>query len=214
MAGPGPHRRRHIERLPALASALAVVLTGAIIVPLYKLGPLSTHMALHIVVMNVLAPLAAIGASHAKPVSQKGGTALWAATVLQLAILWFWHLPAAQHLAATSAGVAAMHVSLFAAAFGFWACLLSLSPDYRWHGVLALLVTGKLACLLAGLLVFSPRAFYKNGHVAQTALLDDQHLAGLLMLVACPLSFVLAGVVLTARILNLSRGNPPRVPAA
>ena len=42
----------------------------------------------------------------------------------------------------------------------FWICLLSLPEARRWHAIPALLLTGKLVCLLAALLVFAPRALY------------------------------------------------------
>jgi putative membrane protein len=66
-----------------------------------------------------------------------------------------------------------------------------------------LLVTGKLFCLLGALLVFAPRSLYllQNGHEAHFGpiTIEDQQLAGLLMLLACPLSYLLAGVVIASR---------------
>ena len=59
-------------------------------------------------------------------------------------------------------GVAArqLHGVLLLAALCFWTLLLSLPDARRWHAVAALLLTGKLVCLLAALLVFAPRALY------------------------------------------------------
>jgi putative membrane protein len=70
--------------------------------------------------------------------------------------------------------------------------------------MLALIVSGKFACLLGVLLIFAPRPLFEPhaAHVGQathTALMADQHLAGLLMIAACPLSYVLTAVILAAR---------------
>jgi putative membrane protein len=77
----------------------------------------------------------------------------------------------------------------------------------------ALLITGKLFCLLAALLVFSPRVLYPDALAAHrhapvaADLLSDQHLAGLLMLVLCPLTYVLAGVLIAERWLRELRDD-------
>jgi putative membrane protein len=100
-----------------------------------------------------------------------------------------------------------MHVSLFIAALCFWSALLALPQRRRWHAIPALLLTGKLACLLAALLVFAPRLLYEAHphfalHATAADALADQQLAGLLMIVACPLSYLIAGVVFAAQILG------------
>jgi putative membrane protein len=120
--------------------------------------------------------------------------------MLQIALLWAWHLPAVQIALAHSHVLSfPSHGLLFASALFFWIALLQLDGARCWHGVLGLLVTGKLFCLLAALLVFAPRAIY-GAHPAP--LLADQQLAGLLMIVACPLSYVLAGIVLTVQLIR------------
>jgi putative membrane protein len=64
------------------------------------------------------------------------------------------------------------------------------------------LLTGKLSCLLGALLIFAPRILYTSGHQhSAMANLTDQQLAGLLMIIACPLSYVTAGVVLAAQMM-------------
>ena len=75
--------------------------------------------------------------------------------------------------------------------------LLSLPDARRWHAIPALLLTGKLVCLLAVLLVFAPRALYGTAHAHGVSALDDQHLAGLLMIAACPLSYLVAAIMIT-----------------
>jgi putative membrane protein len=66
--------------------------------------------------------------------------------------------------------------------------------------IAAVLVTGKLFCLLAVLLALSPRVLYPlSSHHANAVSLVDQQLAGLIMIVSCPVTYVLAGVVIASR---------------
>lgn len=72
---------------------------------------------------------------------------------------------------------------------------------------MALLLTGKLACLLGALLIFAPRELYRLHGLPS---LEDQQLAGLLMITACPLSYVVAGVAMAAQAIgDLERGPKP-----
>jgi putative membrane protein len=194
-------------RHPAAASAAVVAAVLALVLPFVTLGDVSAHMVVHILAMSVVAPvLATIGAlaSLGRAVSARR---LWAATAGQIVLLWAWHLPSAHHFAAASAGGAlVMHLSLLAVAVWFWDALVRQRADRQWHGILALLVTGKLACLLAALLVFATQPlFHRHG---MAAALDDQQLAGLLMIVACPASYVLAGVIMAARFVGVAQAWP------
>jgi putative membrane protein len=111
------------------------------------------------------------------------------------------------------------HSSLLLSALLFWRALVPASGT-GWQSIFAVLVTGKLVCLLAVLLVFSPRLLYLQApgaatkhaieHAAQRPDLADQQVAGLLMLAACPLSYVLAGILLAAQSLSdLARAAQP-----
>jgi putative membrane protein len=189
----------------ALTSAGAVVLIGSIIVLSGDFGPQARHMGLHIFSMNVVAPVVAgIVAAH-WPVHDAKPSWLWIMTVAQIAVVWLAHAPSVQAAALAFPGIQlATHGVLLAAALSFWILLLSLPEARRWHAIPALLLTGKLVCLLAVLLVFAPRALYgtSHGHGLSIQPLDDQHLAGLLMIAACPLSYLVAAVVITVQLLN------------
>jgi putative membrane protein len=96
-----------------------------------------------------------------------------------------------------------MQASLLGASVWFWFATFSESGTFRWRAIFSLLVTGKLFCLLGVLLVFAPRLLYEglpadHGHLTAGAMVD-QHLAGLLMLAVCPLTYLLAGVVIAAQ---------------
>ena len=202
--------------LPVAIGALAVSGAGGLVLATVDFGPLSAHMAHHIALMNVFAPLAAILlADRVRPrlggVNRtRGVRELWWAAAVQLIVLWAWHLPSAQRWGMDSgAGQLFMHASLFLSAVVFWTMVLALAGSRRWQSILALLVTGKLACLLGSLLIFAPRLLYSSAehshHATRTMApltLGDQQLAGLLMIVACPLSYLLAGVVIASQIMN------------
>ncbi|HET6628164.1 MAG TPA: cytochrome c oxidase assembly protein [Woeseiaceae bacterium] len=156
-------------------------------------GHLAAQMLAHILLMNAVAPLLAIAAHAAAPRSWP--TLLVPAAVVQVAALWAWHAPPVLEAAMHSDLLhLAMQASLLLVAFWFWWAIFS-RREARWRAIVALLVTGKLFCLLGVLLVFAPRALYGLTGSA----LPDQQLAGLLMLIACPATYIVAGVVVAAR---------------
>jgi len=183
-----------IKALPAAASVAFTFAFGLLTVLLLDFGPVARHMVAHIAVMNLVAPLAAL------LVARRAGSArprlFWAACMLQISLLWFWHAPLVHAHLESPAVQAVMHVSLFLAALAFWVLLLNMVERAGWQAVLGLLLTGKLACLLGALLIFAPRLLYDGDPAA----LSDQQLAGLLMITACPLSYVAAGIAVAARL--------------
>ena len=185
------------------ASVLA--LGGAATLPLLTLGPLSAQMVQHLALLNVIAPLAAVlipwrSASHSASIALAG--------MIQIGILWAWHAPGAQQLLAASiAAQLAGAAVLTTAGVWFWRAVIGASVTKPWTALAALLLTGKFACLLGALLIFAPRDLYGLPGLALAfcgtgaSSLDDQQLAGLLMVTACPLSYLVVGVALAARML-------------
>jgi putative membrane protein len=95
-----------------------------------------------------------------------------------------------------------MQLSLCAAAAIFWLAVLSQRSAALWRAMLALLLTSKLYCLLGVLLLFAPVSLYSEvdlSHGHATHALEDQQMAGLLMLLACPPTYVLVGVFIAAK---------------
>lgn len=169
-------------------------------------GPLTGHMIAHILLMNAAAPLAVLVLRPvlSRSAFRKGRPRLAAATMVQLALLWVWHSPRLLQLSLDLPAVGLlMAASLMAAALWFWSAVLAAVGAARWKAIFALLITAKLFCLLGALLVFAPRLLYpellSTHPVGVDAALADQHLAGLLMLAACPLTYVAAGVLIAAR---------------
>ncbi|MGD9617482.1 MAG: cytochrome c oxidase assembly protein [Alphaproteobacteria bacterium] len=205
---PDTPNRRSRWLLPTVLACVMVVWSG---IAQSSLGPIARHMGQHILIMNILAPflaLAIIGARQAPVAMLSSGCMLLAATAMQLGLLWVWHSPTALGLAHAAMPVhVLMQVSLLGASLWFWLAALSEPGSFQWRAIFAMLVTGKLFCLLGVLLVFAPRALYPDmapvhAPIPGGDILDDQRLAGLMMLAACPATYVLAGVVLAARSLR------------
>jgi len=171
------------------------------------IGTLTEHMAIHLFLMNAVAPLAALAAVRLAALKVDSRPQVFPAMLAQLALLWAWHAPPLLSRTMVSPGLhALMQLSLFAAALWFWSSMLGLRGGDRWRGLLALLLTAKIFCLLGVLLVFAPRGLYpallSASHAAGHAMpirLEDQQLAGLLMLVVCPVTYLTAGVAMAAR---------------
>lgn len=208
----GPDPARTWSRTPVSAPAVGLaLLVGLLLILLAQndLGHLSRHMAAHILLMNAAAPVIAMLLMRHAAVRTSTGIELTAAVVLQIALLWGWHSPSG--LIAAHGSVALLliaHASLLLGALWFWLAVLSQVKAARWRAIAALLITGKLFCLLGALLTFAPRPLFSPpGHAHlhvgwQFAASSDQQLAGLMMLAACPATYVLAGVVIAARWLN------------
>ncbi|VUD41305.1 hypothetical protein TDB9533_00461 [Thalassocella blandensis] len=167
-------------------------------------GSFVKQMVLHIALMGPVACLAASWLLQSKmqfsPLFNSLIAKLWLATSIQLAIFLVFHLPFNLHGSHSGPAAGIMLVLMFGAALWFWLCVLGMEHNKTWQSMLALLVTGKIFCLVAVLMIFSPRSLYASMHTP--VLLDEQQLAGLLMVVACPMSYILAAVVLCVRWLN------------
>jgi putative membrane protein len=95
-----------------------------------------------------------------------------------------------------------MHGSLLLAALWFWSAVVNATAGGQWRAITALLVTSKLFCLLGVLLTFASYPLYPAmAHHGGTTHdpLADQQLAGLLMLAACPLSYLVAAVAVASK---------------
>jgi putative membrane protein len=184
----------------AAIGAGAVLAVSAIVLPTHGVGPQAGHMAAHIASMNVVAPLLAAFVATRWRLPDSRPALLWAATIGQIVLIWAFHAPVIQAIADPRLQIG-MHAVLLLAALLFWFSLLTLSASRRWQAIPALLLTGKVTCLLAALLVFAPRALYgAAGHGMHA--LADQHIAGLLMIAACPLGYVLPALVITLQLIR------------
>jgi putative membrane protein len=169
---------------------------------------LAAQMTIHILAMNVAAPLLILLLRRTAVWPRRGWGGLAPATTLQLMALWAAHAPAVLDAAHSAPGLMlSLHVALFAVALWFWQVVLSVEADRRWRAVLALLITAKLFCLLGVLMVFAPHAF-------AAAAPADRQAAGLLMLVACPVTYLLAaGFIARSWLLGIEARSSQRAAA-
>jgi putative membrane protein len=154
---------------------------------------LARHMAVHVFLMGVVAPLVAMQLPVSTGFFQRGGI-LGILTALQILLLYFWHSPEALAWSMQSTlRVTFVQLCLLLIAIAFWVGVFNHFRHARWQSIFTILVTGKTFCLLGALLTFSPRPVYP----LQLVPLEDQQLAGLIMLTACPITYLLAAFVLT-----------------
>jgi putative membrane protein len=181
---------------------------------------LSAHMAQHIVLAAVAPPLLLLGRPvvliWALPFAVRGllrgpPSRLWrratqpaTAFVIEAAVLWGWHMPAAVALASRAPlAHAAMHLGFLGGGLLFWASLAAPGRgEARGHALtaaasfLTMLHTG----FLGALLTFAPFPLYASyaAEIPGRALtaLEDQQFAGLLMWIVCGTIYLVATLVL------------------
>jgi putative membrane protein len=187
-------------RFAVVFSASTVLAAVLLFFLAFDLTPQAHHMSLHVLLMNVGAPFLAAAMAGRLAGLRLPARWLWIATAAQLVVLWLAHLPAIHDAAMAHHSLRlAVYVALTASALAFWVACIAIAATSRWQTVPALAITGKLFCLLAALLVFSPRPLYA-AHVQGA--LEDQQLAGLLMIIACPLSYLTAGLVISVQLIG------------
>lgn len=207
-------------QLWAFGGALLTLLV-ALVSPLDAMGDalFSAHMTQHLLLILVAAPLLVLGkpalpALWSMPTSARRRMGRWwrhataaravahtltspgVAWVLNIAALFFWHIPAPYGWALRHDAVHAMeHASFLGTAILFWWAVLQPTGRRRLShgmGVLYVSAAGAVMSALGAILTFAPSPWYAE-HLSTTAVwhltpLQDQQLAGVLMWV--PASFV------------------------
>lgn len=194
-------------------------ISGCLLLAALWLGPLPqlasraffAHMALHMGVVAVAAPLLALGLAGGRfdPVPRM--PALFAAipaSLLEFVVVWAWHAPQLHHTARRgAAGLIAEQGMFFAAGLLVWLSAfggaVSGSAPRRASGVVALLLTSMHMTLLGALLALAPRSVYPHaGGAFGLDALEDQHLGGVIMLVIGGVSYLLGGLGLMVGLLR------------
>ena len=198
---------------------LSLILGCAALLGLW-LGPLpgmtrdsfAAHMALHMGVVAVAAPLIAFGVAGGKfdPVDR---APRWfppiPLSLVELVVVWAWHAPGLHHAARHAAfGLVAEQATFFLAGLLVWLSSVGGQRGQRAErtgaGITALLLTSMHMTLLGALLALTPRVLYGHHEHAAGALtpLDDQHLGGAIMLVVGGAAYLAGGLWLTARLVR------------
>lgn len=205
---PLSHPATFFAGIGVLAVAWVVVL------PLRAQAGFVVHMAAHMLVVGVAAPLLAIGVmgGRADPV-RRWPQILPAlpASLFEFIVVWAWHAPALHGLARGSAAVAAVEqASFLLAGFAVWIAAIGGAESERrgraGAGIAALFMTSMHMTLLGVLLAVAPQPLYgaHGGHQAFDALLSQQW-GGVVMLALGGLSYLAGGLWLVYRLLARSR---------
>jgi putative membrane protein len=170
------------------------------------------HMAAHMAAVAVAAPLIAIGIAGTRldpAVRRPRIVAPLPMSVIELLVVWGWHVPAMRGFAASSiAGLVLEQVMFLASGLLLWsACLGTREPDNgarRAAGILALLLTTMHMTLLGVLVALAPRILYgtRGSGLFGLAPLQDQQVAGVVMLLVGGGSYLLGGLALLLRLLR------------
>ncbi len=176
-------------------------------------GSFAAHMALHMGLVVLAAPLLALGLARAFPglIAGLSPAAAIAASLVEFVAVWAWHAPALHDAARADASIFVLEqASFLAAGVLLWASAIGAAgdgrPAARAAGVVALLVTSMHMTLLGALLLLAPRPLYACAEFCSPAAaltpLGDQQLGGVLMLLVGGAAYLTGGLALLASILR------------
>lgn len=209
-----------VTSTPASGARYWSIGAGLAVLALLWLGPLHSlaggnflaHMALHLGVMVVAAPLLGIGLTRWRDTGTGGRPRLlWpvVASVVEMIVVWGWHAPPLQEAASSDAGAFAVQQLSFLLA-GVWLWWLSFSGNTRSAagiGALAMLLTFMHMTMLGVLIALTPDLLYDSGVYAGEVFpeqLHDQRAGGILMAIAGAFPYLVGGLVLASRLLSES----------
>lgn len=183
----------------------AALLLGLALVPVgwaaAAAGGMTGHMAGHMVAVAVAAPALAWGLSGSRldPARRWPRAAgPMVAMVVELAVVWGWHLPAPRALADGGGGwFVVEQASFLMAGLWLWSAVLGVGRERRAAGVGALLLTSMHMTLLGALVGLAPRTLYGHSHGLQ-----DQQLGGVVMLMIGAGSYLLGGLAMLGTLLT------------
>jgi putative membrane protein len=202
-----------------------VVLAAAWAGPLPRLTSESftAHMSIHIAVVAVAAPLLALAmaGTFADPVGALPRVASpIAASMVELLIVWAWHVPALHQAARHGAGVFVLEQATFLfAGVLLWSAAIGGDAEQRrlraGGGIVALLFTSMHMTLLGALFALATRPLFPHGSASDASSVADQQMGGVIMLLVGGASYLGGGLWLTALALRSSRRPAPiRRPAS
>lgn len=202
-----------MNRAPAIAVG-CTVLAGAWLGPLPNLAAttFAAHMAMHVSVVALAAPLIALGIAGTQADPARQWPRLFAplpASVAELIVIWAWHSPFLHHLSRHDGRAMGLEQSLFlVSSLLVWLSAFGGPRDARDErgaaGVGGLLMTSMHMTLLGALLTLSLRPLYPHddGNALGWSALDDQHLGGLLMLLGAGSSYLIGALWLLSGLLR------------
>ncbi|MDQ1395331.1 MAG: putative rane protein [Acidimicrobiaceae bacterium] len=193
---------------------------------------LTGHMAQHVILLTVVAPLLALGAtvpgllwglpsslrSRLHPLWQRAvrsaagtGWSTWVAAtvVIQAAVMWVWHAPVLYEAALHNDALHLVeHASFVMSSTTMWWALAGGRRSRRGAATIAVFVAAFPGTALGAGLLLAPRPWYPS-YGSGDGGLHDQQLAGVVMWSFAGLIYVIAAVVLFGRWLATSDGSQP-----
>lgn len=168
-------------------------------------GHMTGHMVGHMLAVAVAAPLLAWGLGNTRWDMAMRWPAVvtpLAMSVVELIVVWGWHLPPARALVGMSRlALVAEQAMFLAAGMLLWAAVLGSGAERRAAGVGALLLTSMHMTLLGALIGLAPRPLYPEMAHAPDSLADQQ-LGGVVMLLVGAGSYLLGGLAMLGTILS------------
>ncbi|MFA7506083.1 MAG: cytochrome c oxidase assembly protein [Burkholderiaceae bacterium] len=204
----GPRPRLRAVALLAPAGWLAAM---AAVFGLADAGGFTGHMAIHLLNITLVAPLAALATRGHRPAWLPAPVV---AAFIELLAVWAWHAPSAHAFARASIGGFLLEQASFVAgAWLLWATVIdaALQRDRSAmaQSVLALLLTSMHMTLLGGVLALAGRDPYGAGLCgsATTGLdaMADLQLGGVLMLGVAATVYLIAALRLASMLLERHR---------
>jgi putative membrane protein len=185
------------------------VLAAAWLGPLPSLAirSFAAHMAMHIAIVAIAAPLLALGlaGTRADPV-RKAPDVVGAipASLLELVVVWAWHTPALHHAARQQTNVFVLEQATFVVAGLFlWIAAFGGTLEQRrlraGSGIAGLLFTSMHMTLLGALFALATRPLFQHApSTGAVTALADQQMGGVIMLLIGCASYLIGGLALTA----------------
>lgn len=178
--------------------------------PSWAMNSFAAHMALHMAIVAIAAPLLSIGASGRRYDPVRKWPRIFSpvlASVGELIIVWTWHTPRLHHWARFDTIGFVGEQGMFLGA-GLWMWLSAFggsrprSMDRSAAGVIGLLLTSMHMTLLGALLALSNRVLFMH-HTGTLFFneLTDQHLGGTIMLLVGGVAFLAGGLWLVRELL-------------
>ena len=172
----------------------------------------AAHMVVHEIIMAVAAPLFilarpwgamawALPAALARLLKPMAGlTGGLSATLIQTAVIWFWHVPGVFRAATQSEALHVLqHLSFFASAVLFWQAMGRLSGRRAGAAVGWLFATSMHTGFLGALLLMAPRPWFPAQGGFGLSPLEDQQLGGAIMWVPGGLIYAVAALWMAAQ---------------
>ncbi len=200
-----------MKSTPLTAGIVALLLALTLLAISWNSGSLVAHMLVHMTTVAIAAPFLAVAISGTRfdPTPRLGGSGPLLASVIELLVVWVWHVPAMRRLAETRADAMLVEqASFLLAGMLLWvACFRPQAEGpRRLAGIIGLLFTSIHMTLLGVLLTLAPRPLYGAGDVTCLGITlsreADQQLGGVVMLMVGAAAYLLGAIILLADILK------------